>query len=346
MPRTRSLAWSELKIGLLTVTALAITMVTIFSLTGSRGFFWQRYRMKTRFDNVSGLNKGAPVRVAGFEVGHVTDIEFAGEKVDVVFEVNKDQQARITSESVAKLGSVSLLGQGSVDITAATRGTPIPEWGYVPSGRPTAALSDMTDQAAVGLQELTGLIHDVRAGKGSLGKLMSEDQLYNELNRLFASAADVVRGIQDGNGTLGRLIRDPAAARSLETSLKNLEGLTRRINEGEGSIGKLLTDDTFARSLSDATSNLKELTVRLNRGEGSAGKFMTDSSLYNRLNSVGTQFDQLMNHLNEGQGTAGQLLKDKRLYENMNGAINDLRTLLTNIQKDPKKYLNVKVSIF
>jgi len=40
------------------------------------------------------------------------------------------------------------------------------------------------------------------------------------------------------------------------------------------------------------------------------------------------------------------LLKDKQLYENMNGAVADLRSLLANIQKDPKKYLNVKVSIF
>ena len=50
--------------------------------------------------------------------------------------------------------------------------------------------------------------------------------------------------------------------------------------------------------------------------------------------------------LNDGQGTAGRLLKDQRLYENMNGAVADLRGLLSAIQKDPKRYLNVKVSIF
>src|SRR5436190_21027275 len=116
MPRTRSLAWSELKIGVVAVVALVITAVTIFTLTGSRGFFWQRYRLKTRFDNVAGLNKGAPVRVAGVEVGQVTGLEFAGEKVDVLFEVHKEEQARITTGSVAKLGSISLLGQGAVDI--------------------------------------------------------------------------------------------------------------------------------------------------------------------------------------------------------------------------------------
>jgi phospholipid/cholesterol/gamma-HCH transport system substrate-binding protein len=50
--------------------------------------------------------------------------------------------------------------------------------------------------------------------------------------------------------------------------------------------------------------------------------------------------------LNDGQGTAGQLLKDKQLYENMNGAVGDFRALMGEIKKDPKKYLNVKVSIF
>jgi phospholipid/cholesterol/gamma-HCH transport system substrate-binding protein len=346
MPRTRSLAWAELKVGVVTVAAVVITAVTIFTLTGSRGFFWQRYHLKTRFDNVAGLTKGAPVRVSGVEVGQVTDLTFVGEKVDVVLEVNKEQQARITTGSLAKVGSVSLLGQGSVDITASTQGSSIPDWGYVPAGRTAAALSDVTDQASQGVQELTGLIHDIRTGRGTMGKLMTDDQLFVEMRGFVGSANDVVRSIQQGDGTIGRLLRNPEAARSLETSLANLQLLTQRINSGEGSLGKLLSDDTFARSLADTTVNLKDLTNRLSHGEGTAGKLMTDTSLFNRLNAVSLQFDQLMNRLNEGQGTAGQLLKDKRLYENMNGAVNDLRTLLANIQSDPRKYLNVKVSVF
>jgi len=73
---------------------------------------------------------------------------------------------------------------------------------------------------------------------------------------------------------------------------------------------------------------------------------MTDATLFNQLNAVTEQFDQLMAKLNSGEGTVGQLLKDRQLYENMNGAVNDMRSLLTAIKSDPKKYLNVKVSIF
>ena len=108
----------------------------------------------------------------------------------------------------------------------------------------------------------------------------------------------------------------------------------------------MLKGDAFAASLTGATTNLRTLTDRINKGEGTAGKLVTDAALYNRLNSLTDRFDQLLNRLNDGQGTAGQLLKDKQLYENMNGVVVDLRTLVDAIKKDPKKYLNVKVSIF
>jgi phospholipid/cholesterol/gamma-HCH transport system substrate-binding protein len=148
MPRTRSLAWAELKIGVLTIVAIGIVAVTIFMLTGGKGFFWQRYSLKTRFANVAGLKPGSPVRVAGKEIGSVTEIEFAGEQIDVTFQVNKEVRAKITTESTATLGSVSLLGEGAVDVTPSSAGTPVPEWGYVKAGgRPRRSRRSPTRRA-------------------------------------------------------------------------------------------------------------------------------------------------------------------------------------------------------
>ena len=346
MPRTRSLAWSELKIGVLTSVAIAIAAVAIFTLTGTKGFFWQRYHLKTRFPNAVGLSVGSPVRIAGVEVGSVKGIDVVGEEVDLTLEVNKDHRNQITTVSVAKLGSISLLGEGAVDITPSTKGTPLPDWGYVTPGRTPKAFADIADQASEGIDEINGLIRDMRRGKGTAGRFMTDERLYVELQAFVAAAGQMTRDLQQGRGTLGRLLRDPKAAESLEVSLRNVEEMTRRINAGEGSMGKLLNDEAFSQSLTGATSNFKELTERLNRGEGTAGKLMTDATLFNHLNSVTERFDQLVTKLNEGEGTAGRLLKDRQLYENMNSAVNDLRALITAISKDPKKYLNVKVSVF
>jgi phospholipid/cholesterol/gamma-HCH transport system substrate-binding protein len=347
MPRTRSLAWSELKIGVLTILAITIAAVTIFMLTGARGFFWQRYHLKTRFDNVAGLKSGSPVRVAGVEVGTVRSVnDFVGEEVDVTLEVNKSMRERITTGSIASMGSVSLLGESAVDITPSTKGTPIPEWGYVPAGTAKGSIADVAAQAQQSVAEITKLVTDIRLGKGTVGKLMTDERLYNDLQQFVGSAGELTRGIRDGRGTLGKLVNDPKAANALEASLTNIQRITDQINAGQGSLGKLMKDDAFADSLNGATSSIQQLTAKINRGEGTAGKLMTDQALYNKLDAVAGRFDELLTKLNAGEGTAGQLLKDKQLYENMNGTVTELRNVLSAIQKDPKKYLNVRISIF
>jgi phospholipid/cholesterol/gamma-HCH transport system substrate-binding protein len=347
MPRTRSLAWSELRIGVLTIVAIVIAVSTIFLLTGSRGFFWQRHNLKTRFPNVAGLKAGSPVRLAGVEVGTVTGVDdFVGEQIDVTFEVNQSVRERITTGSTATLGSVSLLGESAVDISPSVQGTAIPEWGYVQPGTSKGQIADIAEQASQSVAEITKLVTDIRLGKGTVGRLMTDEQLYTELHQFAATAGELTRGIRDGRGTLGRLVADPATANALEASLANLERITAQIEAGQGSIGRLLKEDAFATSLNGATTNIQELTGRLNRGEGTAGRLMTDDSLFIRLNDVTGRFDELVTSLNAGEGTAGQLLKDKQLYENINGAVTDLRSLLTTIQQDPKKYLTVRISIF
>ncbi len=346
MPRTRSLAWSELKIGVLTIVAIAIAAALIFSLTGARGFFWQRYTLKTRFPDAAGLSPGSPVRVAGLQVGSVVSVDLSGERVEVSFDVNKSVRDKITDKSTAVMGSVSLLGQSSVDITPATTGTPIPEFGYVPLGHAKGQLADVTDQATAGIDQITKLIADVRAGKGTVGKLVTDDRLYTELQQFVSAANEMARSVRAGKGTVGKLLNDPKSADALEASLKNVEAITRRIDAGDGSLGKLLKDEAFADSLSATTANLRQLTDKINRGDGTVGKLMTDAALYNKINSVTTRLDDLVNRLNEGQGTAGLLLKDKQLYENMNKTVAEMQGLLADIRRDPKKYLNVKVSIF
>jgi phospholipid/cholesterol/gamma-HCH transport system substrate-binding protein len=345
MPRTRSLAYSELKIGILAVAATIVAAVVIFMLSGQGGFPWQRYHLKTRFDNVAGLKAGAPVRLAGIEVGAVQDIRLSGDRVEVDFEVARAYHRQITDRSRATLGSISLLGQATVDLTPATSGTPLPEWGYVRSGK-VPALADVTASASDALQEATTLLSDIRAGKGVVGRLFTDDSLYRELQGFVAAADQVAASINRSSGTVGKLVNDPSAYRELDASLRNLRSITDRINAGEGGLGRLLNDGTFAQSVTATAGHLDDLTAGISRGEGTAGKLVKDPALYDRLNAMAAKLDDLTGRLAAGQGTAGELLHDKQLYENMNAAVTDLRGLVEAIRKDPRKYLNVKVSLF
>ena len=346
MPRTRSLAWSELKIGIIAVFAIVMASVLIFAVGGSGGFFWQRYPLKTRFEDVAGLKPGSPVRVAGVEVGSVTEVRFAGKSVEVWFEVSDEVRELVTDRSLASLGSVSLLGESAVDIAAQPEGTPVPNWGFVKSGLQEGSIASVTAEAAQGLRSAHLLMEDLRAGKGTIGRLFTDDAVYVDLDNFVKAAERVAANVNDGKGTLGRLANDPRAYEELRSSLANLNAVTAKIRAGEGSLGALLNDPAMADSLAKTSSNLEAITGKLNRGEGTAGKLMTDEQLFERLNSFATRLDEVAGRLQAGQGTAGQLLQDKQLYENMNTAVAELRGLVSDIRKDPKKYLNVKVSIF
>jgi phospholipid/cholesterol/gamma-HCH transport system substrate-binding protein len=175
MPRTRSLAWAELKFGLIAVFALVMAGLLIFAVGGSGGFFWQNYPLKVQFPNVAGLMSGSPVRVAGVEVGSVTNVELVPNGAEVWFNIIDDMKPLVTDRSSAKIGSISLLGEGAVDIEAAPGGTPIPDWGYVPTGTPAPTIAELTEQAGTGIADVTKLIADLRAGKGTVGKLLTDE---------------------------------------------------------------------------------------------------------------------------------------------------------------------------
>jgi phospholipid/cholesterol/gamma-HCH transport system substrate-binding protein len=346
MPRTRSLKWSELKIGVLAVLAIVIAAGLIVTLGGEGGFFWQRYNLKVKFPNAGGVQEGSPVRVAGVTVGAVTDIRFAGSEVEMDLELSEDMQQRVRTTSRATIGSVSLLGEGAVDITASTSGDPIPEGGYVQSEAMPAQLADVTAQANKLGTELTALVSDMRAGRGTIGKLMTDEELYTELRQFTTAAREVTDGLARGKGTLGQLLNNPESARQLEASLKNLNAITERINSGQGTLGQLMNDPTLAKNLNNVTANFESLSNKLDKGQGTMGRLVNDESLYKRLDAVTNNLEQLMAKLNQGQGTLGQLMNDRQLHDNMNQTVTELRDLIGDIRKDPKKFLNVRMSIF
>lgn len=345
MPRTRSLAFAELKLGIIAVVALVLAGVLIFAVGGG-SFFWQQYPLKTTFANVAGIKAGSPVRVAGVEVGAVDEVHFAGTGVEVWFSVGESMRELVTADSIATIGSISLLGEGAIDLTAAPDGARLGDWDYVRSGRAPGSIAELTEEAAAGLNEAKLLIQDLRQGKGTVGRLFTDDSVYREIQGFVQAAERVTRSISDGEGSMGRLIRDPGVHEELKASLTNLNAITASIRNGEGSLGQLVTDPSFSKSLSATTGNLEGVTARLAKGEGTMGKLLTEDAVYERIDALTGRLDGLLENLNAGQGSAGQLLQDKQLYENMNQAASELRGLIGDIRKDPKKYLNVKVSIF
>ena len=201
------------------------------------------------------------VRVAGVEVGKVDEVKLTGSEVEVRLKVNEENKSRITTESRASIGSLSLLGEPVIDISPSTQGTPLKDGDFLPAGRAPGQLADVAEGATQALQQVTGILQDIRGGKGTVGKLFTDDQIYREVNGLIASAGVVANelGARQGHAS-AMMIRDPAAYNRLNSALGYLQDSLKRINAGEGSLGRLLKDEALAKSLTSASANFDQVT--------------------------------------------------------------------------------------
>ncbi|MGA9889003.1 MAG: hypothetical protein WBQ31_15980, partial [Candidatus Acidiferrales bacterium] len=81
-------------------------------------------------------------------------------------------------------------------------------------------------------------------------------------------------------------------------------------------------------------------------GKGSLGKLATDDALYNNMRDASAQVKEATAKLNSNQGTAGKFFSDPALYDNLTGMSGDLRLLIADFRKDPRKFLHVKLAVF
>ena len=212
MPRTRSLAWAELKFGLIAVFALVMAGLLIFAVGGGGGFFWQNYSLKVKFDNVAGLMAGSPVRVAGVEVGSVTDVELSATGVEVWFDDSRRHAAArhrpVAGHDRVDLAARRRRGRHHARARAARRS---PNGATCNPGVAEGSIAAMTAQATPGINEATAAVEDIRKGRGTVGKLFTDDAVYREFNALRQRRRARDAHIADGRGTLGQLANNPKA---------------------------------------------------------------------------------------------------------------------------------------
>ncbi len=94
--------------------------------------------------------------------------------------------------------------------------------------------------------------------------------------------------------------------------------------------------------------------VELLRGQESTGPIQPNQKIQGKLVDPLKSMDEnlslsierisiLLDSINKGKGTAGILVNDTSLSSDLKGATANLRSLLEEIRKDPKKFFSVKV---
>ena len=361
MPQRRQLTWTELRVGLFVLVGLSVLGAGIFYVTGA-GPLAPKYRLKTYLPEVSGLANGAPVRVDGVEVGNVESIKLLprstektvdkNRNIEVVMRVDRRYQNYILTDSEASLVTEGLLGNRYVNITRGLTGTPIADSGEI-KGTEEEAMKEVVARSAEVLGNLSALSTDVReliagvqAGRGTLGKFLTDDQAYRHLNNVLSRSEAMVTDIQDGKGTLGKLVASDEMYAKVDKGLDNVNVMLADMRAGKGTLGKMIYDPTLYDQSKEAMTNANSMLRDARAGKGSLGKFVTDDTLYDKLRETSTNFASASAKLNDNTTTVGKMFSDPRLYDNLAALTGDMRLLIGDFRQNPKRFLHIKVTLF
>jgi phospholipid/cholesterol/gamma-HCH transport system substrate-binding protein len=202
-------------------------------------------------------------------------------------------------------------------------------------------LSDASESTA----HLKRILSRIDAGEGLLGKVLRDDELYRRLTDVSLRLQGFLGKLESESGPLGRLVNDTEMSRQLASSVRGIEAFAGRLEAGQEP-GRVLEGRRAGRGPEVLVSGLRDVAARLERGEGTAGHLLKDEAFFRKLDGVVTRLDSTLSRLNEGEGALGRALRDPELYNNLNGSLQELRGLLADVRRDPKRYLRVKLSLF
>jgi len=303
----------EARLGIFVALAV-IAAVLLIETVGGIEWFEHGYRLDALFSNIQDLKIGDRVKMAGVEVGRVEKISLDENHHKVKVTMKMRPNVIVRTDCVATIKFTGLMGQNYVGIDFGTPSSPAADKDTELATKEQPDFSEMMtrlNDVATGVENLTksftgikiddliGPLTDfIRAnkdpltatisnlqvtsleisqGKGTVGKLINDDTLYNtalssvlklqdtavEVKQTVADAHKVVNQINSGEGTVGKLIKDDTLYRESTESMKNLREILQKVNQGQGTVGKLVNDQEFYRNAKLTLQKLDQATEGL-----------------------------------------------------------------------------------
>ena len=311
MKRSTNLAWSELKVGILLVSALLIGTVGVVSFTGIREFFRPTFPMYTDMQKVSGLKPGALVMLSGVRVGSVTrlSLERVGTQgVRVEMRVYENHRQDIHADAIASLGSQGLLGDKYVELAPGSPDTPQVE---------TAAVI-VADNGSADFENIMGQAKDMTT----------------RLNDLVVELTALTRQMRSGEGTIGRMMTDPALYNSARDATRSMNRTAEELSA---------TARESRNAASSFTTLGKDLNTTLLAPDGTLKRLAENPEPFEHLNSAMARLDSVLGKIDKGDGTVGTVVNNDAIAVELAALLRDMRKLVKDFEENPKKYINVSV---
>jgi phospholipid/cholesterol/gamma-HCH transport system substrate-binding protein len=291
-------------VGIFIFLGLAIFIWTVLTLGSQKKTFADSVTIKSFFENVNGLQKGNNVWFSGVKVGTIKKVDLIGNgKVEV--DMNIDQQALpyIRRNAKARLSTDGLIGNKIIEIYGGTSKAPQIQQGDILNNDKLLSTDEMMNTLSKNNDNLLAitanfktLSNDLVAGKGSIGKLLTDQTFANQLDKtvitlrkasgnleeLSAHVSDYTAKLNEKGGFANELVTDTVIFSRLRSTISqlenvadqskgiigNLDSATNTLNKGlnnkNAPAGMFLSDEKTATGLKNTLQNLQSASEKLN----------------------------------------------------------------------------------
>jgi phospholipid/cholesterol/gamma-HCH transport system substrate-binding protein len=361
MPSQQEVRWSQLKVGVIVLVSTVVLVTLLFLMTSSSGLgiLSRKLTVTTFFENSAGLKTGAAVELQGVTIGTVkaVTIDNSPERkltpVKVVMKLDDKYSSSLKKDSKASLSTVGVLGDTVVDINSQFAVGPRLQDGDELKTTETPSLTDVVkasqgtiESLNVILAKMNVIVDNIQSGKGSVGQLINNPDLYNKADKTVDELLLLEKNLNAGRGSIGKLITDDSLYNRLNDTVDKLDSIANSVNSGKGTAGMLVKDDSMYKNLNSTLAHANSILEQADAGKGGLGLMLKDPKFRQDLSSTLAQVNALVSGVNDGKGTLGKLVTDDAMYTNVNKLLTASTDLVTTIRSDPKKYLTIHLKIF
>lgn len=297
---------NETKVGVLAAISIVILILGYNFLKGENLF--TRYQIFYGvFKDVDGLLVNNPVVIHGYKVGHVSEVEFNNQTLELYVEIKVDNTVKVPENSIIKIINKDMIGTKAVELIIGD--APL----LAKNGDTLVSQKDPAMAKAIS-NILTPLNDKVSSVLNSLDSATNAGQL----NQTIADLSATLRSFKRTSDELTTTLEGKGP--QLRSILANVQSSTE--------------------DLKKTTPKLEETITKLNTASGKIAELDLASSV-KKINETAEELNTLIEGINKGQGSLGQLAINKELYDNLNKASVQLDVLLKDIEKNPRRYTGI-----
>jgi phospholipid/cholesterol/gamma-HCH transport system substrate-binding protein len=235
----------EFRVGIFVVAGLTLLSVLVFRA----GDFYMKpgFNIRIVFDYVSGVDKGSPVRLAGVNVGDITQIT-------IIKDANGLTQAELTAriregvyieeDAEARINTLGILGEKYVEILPGTAGANPLRESSVLVGKNPLIIANITEAGSRLIAKLDMTVDSVNKIVSDQAFQESIRGTFDKSHKTFASAEVVAKNMIEMTD-------------DLKETAKSARIVMERLKNGEGTVGRLLTNETIAKDLEAFVKDIK-----------------------------------------------------------------------------------------